>query len=133
MKKIYEQDPYLMPFKGAIDARHERISEFIMSIIVSFFVAASLTSCVREKDADAEGVPVHIVNKSMTIRRSIDEQESNKLFYSLHSSPLAILLNSTRIVEGRPKLVLGLDIAMSLGISEDQYKEYITYLETVGQ
>jgi len=25
MKKIYEQDPYLMPLKGAIDARHERI------------------------------------------------------------------------------------------------------------
>ncbi len=27
MKKIYQTDPYLMPFKGAIDARHQRILE----------------------------------------------------------------------------------------------------------
>ena len=27
MKKIYETDPYLMPYKEAIEARHRRILE----------------------------------------------------------------------------------------------------------
>ena len=32
MKKIYEQDPWLMPYKGAIDARHEHIWQTLKHI-----------------------------------------------------------------------------------------------------
>ena len=32
MKKIYEQDPWLMPYKDAIDARHEHIWQTLKHI-----------------------------------------------------------------------------------------------------
>ena len=32
MKKIYQTDPWLMPYKGAIDARHKRIQETLQHI-----------------------------------------------------------------------------------------------------
>lgn len=101
-----------------------------LSIILAL-VALALISCIREKDADNEIESVPVARKSMSVRGAVDEQESNKLFYTLYASPLAILLNSTRVVDGRPELVLGLEAARSLGVNEDLYKEYVMYLETI--
>ena len=57
MKKIYKTDPYLEPFSGAIEARHDRILAARSKIVGS--ITGSLASAVNNhlyyglhKDAD---------------------------------------------------------------------------------
>ncbi len=101
---------------------------FLFIIGIIFFI----TSCVREKEIEEKNEPMKEVQQnSYFLRGAKDETESNIVFRLMHTSPTGILINCTRIVEGRPQLILGRDSAISLGVSSEEYDEYVEYLRTI--